>query len=447
MTDNIEDPTDQQPIIEEKTKEIKRRGRPKGLRKGEDGKWYKADGSVAISTSKPKSSSSSSKKKSIKKVKHIINYDSDDGPSHEDLIALEEELSQEDKENLVKFKNEHDKSNIVITNWLDEPSHIGMRQIVINPEQGIDTIKLFDKPLVSTNYVTTRLQQFISLFDSDSNNSLLLGSLETFLEDSCFGIDRYGIELSLSTLFSHLQNIEPYKLYYLYVASDSTNYSTPIGIVFRERPYGTINVYRENRKTAKREGLKTLESKSGFYVIYPACNSNTLRDPYSNLSMINLSLQAFVTLDDINLIGIGVDDTYDLYWGWKELIKSSSNNKQTSNLSYDDLVESSKQAYGVKEDPSSTVIDDDEEEDLLDDSYEDDRSYKRYSSYLDMDMGDYYDTLIEKPNRKGLHRTLTDDDIYYPGTDKDKRDYQNLSDGGFRKTNHGLSDYSEFDQD
>lgn len=461
MSDNIENNTQET---------VKKRGRPKGLRKGEDGKWYKADGTAVVSTVKTDSLGKQKKEKNKKilsstsqpKTKHIINYDSEDGPSHEDLMALEEELNMESKDRITSFREDHDKSHILVTNWLDEPSHIRVRQITTNPEDGLDKIQLVDKALVSTKYVVKKFHHYTDLFDSNSNK-LLLSSLESFLEDSCSvfnsGMESDTAREALSILFSCLQNLEPRTLYYIYTVSDIIDYSTPVGIIFREKPFGSLNIYDQDMKTGNTELLKTLDSDSGFYIIYPKCESKLFDDPYSNFNIktVSLSLQTFIAEYDTSIVGIGTDNDHSISWGWTSSTDSLECEK--SKFSYADLVNSSKRMFDMNntEDQDSDIselneeyddddeneedYDEDEEESIDDESY--DRVVNKHSSYLD--MNDFYDSFIEKPYQKRTNRNFTGDDIYYPGTDKDKRDFENLSDGGFRKTNHGLSDDNGFD--
>lgn len=460
MSDNTEQNTQET---------VKKRGRPKGLHKGADGKWYKSDGTLVETKASSSPKVNNNKKKSNSslvsqtKTKHIINYDSEDGPSHEDLMALEEELTQETKDRITSFREDHDKSHILVTNWLDEPSHIRIRQITTHPEDGLDNIQLIDKALVSTNYVVKKFHQYTDLFDSNSNK-LLLSSIESFLEDSCSvfnsGMKSDTAREALSILFSCLQNLESRTLYYLYTTSDTVNYSTPIGIVFREKPFGSLNIYDQDMKTGNTELLKTLDSDSGFYIIYPKCESELFDASYSNFNnkTLSLSLHTFITEDDINFLGIGTDSDHSISWGWISSIDTLKCEKPK--LSYADLVNSSKRMFEMNgtEDldsdisESNAVYDDENEEDYdddesIDDESIDDGSYDRAvnkrSSYLDMD--DFYDSFIEKPYQKRSNRNFTDDEIYYPGTDKDKRDFENLSDGGFRKANHGLSDDNGFD--
>ena len=427
----------------------KRRGRPVGLRKGPDGKWYKANelpGSIHDKPIKPKP------KKKRNSKPHQINYDSDDGPSHEDLLALEEELSQEDMEHIKEFKDSHDNSDILVTDWLDFPDHIRMRQIITNPEWGLDKVNLIDKPLVSTKYVVDKFQEYKSIFGC-TTDQLIIRPIESFIEDSCKvfnnGIECDSAEKALSIFFTYLQNAKPRTLYYLYTVSDTENYSTPIGIVFRDKPFKAIQITKENIKTSEKEVVRYLQSNSGFYIIHPTYVATTpeeFLDYYDNT--VFLSLKYFITANDITFTGIGINDTTNLYWGWQDSEPDSviGNNYKTS---YQDLINNSKQLFDISDSINSDdtyEVDDEDKEDEEDDdeSFDDNTSFSKHSSYLDMNIDDYYDNLIDKPSVKSK-RDLTDDDIYYPGTNKDKRDFENLSDGGFRKTNHGLSDDNGFD--
>lgn len=447
---------------QESNKTQKRRGRPTGLRKGPDGKWYKS-GDNEESPVKPLPSQQPietmevkpKKKRSKKSKPHTINYDSDDGPSHEDLVALEEELSLsgEDKEKIKEFKDDHDNSDILITDWLDFPDHIRMRQIVTYPEWGLDNKELIDRPLVSTKYVTDKFREYSALFGYNTDQ-LVLRPIESFLEDTCKvfnnGMECDGAEKSLGIFFSYLQNAKPYTLYYLYTVSDNENYSTPIGIVFRDQPFKPQIVVKEDIKTGKQEIVKWLKSTSGFYIIHPSSVATTPDEfmDYFCETTVFMSLQYFITDDDIHFTGIGINETTNLYWGWQN--HKSDEISPTYLTSYESLVNGSKQLFGVNESDSevdtgedindSYDIDEEDGEDL----YNDSSISNKHTSYLDTDIDDYYDNLIDKPSVK-TRRPLTDDDIYYPGTNKDKRDFENLSDGGFRKTNHGLSDDNGFD--
>lgn len=446
---------------QENIKPQKRRGRPTGLRKGPDGKWYKpGDGGQLPQKPIETKEVKPNKKRGKRSKHHIINYDSDDGPSHEDLVALEEELSLSDdfKEKIREFKEDHDNSDILITDWLDFPDHIRMRQIVTYPEWGLDNKELIDKPLVSTKYVTDKFREYSALFGY-TTNQMVLRPIESFLEDTCKvfnnGMECDGAKKPLGIFFSYLQNVKPYTLYYLYTVSDNENYSTPIGIIFRDQPFKNQVIVEEDLKTGKLEIIKYLKSTSGFYIIHPSSVATTPDEfmDYFHETTVFTSLQYFITEDDINFTGIGIDETTNLYWGWQNHKVDESS--PTYLTSYESLVNSSKQLFGVVNDSDEELdveenvddiddINDINETEYDDDEYDNSLASNKHISYLDTDIDDYYDNLIDKPSVK-TRRPLTDDDIYYTGTNKDKRDFENLSDGGFRKTNHGLSDDNGFD--
>ena len=60
------------------------------------------------------------------------------------------------------------------------------------------------------------------------------------------------------------------------------------------------------------------------------------------------------------------------------------------------------------------------------------------------DDSDFYDQFIDSPVRSLLRNS---DEVFYPGTDKERDAYEGLSDGGFRSRNMGLSDDIDYQQD
>lgn len=65
-----------------------------------------------------------------------------------------------------------------------------------------------------------------------------------------------------------------------------------------------------------------------------------------------------------------------------------------------------------------------------------------YSSnkIYDDTMTEYYDSVFGRSLESELNRTKDVNDVYYPGTTLAKDDYESLSDGGYRKYRHNLSD-------
>lgn len=440
----------------------KARGRPKGMRKQPDGTWIKLDDTQAQQQdAQPQKKTSPIKRVVQAKLKkeatstskelpadNIFDYDSDGGPSSEELAAIEAEPQDIDDE---------------LFHIVGDASKCYMRLVTRDYEIAL-TNRLYRKDF--PNEIPVCDSKILSDFCAHYKSFVILPldvSLK-YINPACHMVN--GIALLQETLATDLtkqpvvranKELPDAKLMHA-VYTRATN--IPICLAFRTCTIGEkcFNGILPCVDTA-------IGLTSGIICIIPALFiDKRLDDWVRDHSVVvkwldfyeHTNPDLYPDLVDIIQCTVKVHDSEVLYPLLFAEGITASNSEYSSIEDLDsacipgDLLNPVR--GGKSGDAFEYKFDDEDDEDTLDDDISDDAAedteeeFDRNEWLKNMD-NDIWSGLIDKPTVSWKKLMKAEDDIYYPGTTVSRESHENLSDGSFRSRNMGLSDDIDYQQD
>lgn len=434
----------------------KAKGRPKGLRKQPDGTWAMmeppTEGSptntkvIASHTkaSKQKSNNKYSEKSRKSKKYRIIDpvaefenglefaqYDHDE-PTDQELRDIECSISEEDV-GLVTCKcNEPEFSSSGSNNFSKSLYYV--RPIVHDYESAMNN-KLLDnyRPITSDEC----LRQFAEKFGpgDEGGNFVIVSGLKTFnLQDfvpDCYNMSKYQ------------DTTKPFSRMLWCVFDKGTK--LPIAIV------GSLRCGKGSGSSVgivlgKNKVEYNINTNHGMFVLVQDIHSDRACIEDDVLNKPKFSISEFVWKSNSSSSQMPlVENLYCVQSKDGTLFKLNIKDKPSDIILNQDLDEEVDYNDMYREPESSNCSDSEyeEEEEITLPPLDDDDSYYTESKGSSIES-DYYDMLIDKPTRSLLRHS---DEVYYPGTEKERDAYEGLSDGAFRSRNMGLSDDLDFEQD
>ena len=422
----------------------KSKGRPKGLRKQPDGTWVmmspdapKAK-SVKHNLKSKKGRSSSNKNKyteaDVNKVFPSSEFTYTEEPTDEELRQLEAEQQEEELDfvDTIVDQNEPCCNNKGFSKAL-----YYVRPIVDDYESALNCRALDNyKPITMAEC----LRQFAEIDIECSNNFIVTSGIKTFkLSDfvpNCYTSILYqdpnnttDFGRMLWCVFDKGTKLPVAIVGALRCGQNSKakiTYSIPGGIPkennFISAEYGIVAfVY-----TAFKDRL--LESEKEKNLPEVAFTDYTWLKRQSSLhpSLIN----------NIWLICNNNCGIFRLQDKPSQLILDTYNEED---IGWNDVFETHAQVGPIE---LTSAYDEDQQSSSIEDGEEDEDGC--YYINPSNDDSDFYDQFIDSPVRSLLRHS---DEVFYPGTDKERDAYEGLSDGGFRSRNMGLSDDIDYQQD
>lgn len=440
----------------------KSRGRPKGMRKQPDGTWIKLDDTqIQQQDAQPQKKTSPIKRVVRSRVKKeaastskelpaddIFDYDSDGGPSSEELAAIEAEPQDIDDD---------------LFHIAGDASKCYMRLVTRDYETAL-TNRLYRKDF--PNEIPVCDSKILSDFCAHYKSFVIvpLDVLLNYINPTCHMVN--GIALLQETLATDLikqpvargnKELPDAKLMHA-VYTRATN--IPICLAFRTHTIGEkcFNGILPCVDTA-------IGLKSGVMCVIPTLFiDKRLGDWVRDRSVVVKCLDfyrhtnsaLYPDLVDVIQCTVKVHDSEVLYPLLFAEGVTASNSEYSSIEDLDsacipgDLLNPTGDSK-VGDDFEYKFDDEDDEaaldDGILDDDIEDSEEEFDRSKWLkDMD-NDIWSGMIDKPTASHKKLMKLDDDIYYPGTTISRESHENLSDGSFRTKNMGLSDDIDYQQD
>jgi hypothetical protein len=415
----------------EEEKPKKKRGRPAGYRKSEDGTWYKLGEESNVKT--PKVVEEKDPDENII-TDSIYNEDDEDfnGPSDEELNELEQNN---------EFINENDNSFIdcyerIIQDYI-------IRPITFDYEKSIAKDGYMSKcrPYIDYNSVMT-------FIDNQNNLDFYFNTFEQFLN------------LKLKVSLDDVENIATKLIEYNYI-----NTNEPVSYIKDGRPLYVLQDIKTKMIIALLVPSKKFdETYLSLKCIAPVSTNVIIDSPLrSKIGFYALYLDQPSTdyvLDDFSFIRSDNDNSDTNVFGMilKKCSKETFDSTQLiySFISYYSLENDDEE----ERDLSNDTLDKNEDTSYIDDINDDFNDSSDIDDSLDMDDTPYLidddgnddpylsycDQLIDKSVKELRgNKPLSYEQIFYPGTNKDRREFDSLDNGNFRHRPTGLSDEYNMD--
>lgn len=430
----------------------KSKGRPKGLRKQPDGTW------VMMSPDAPKAKSvkhhnlkskhnrgRSGKKHDTDSYNSLFDFtetsssmEFDYGPSDEELRQLEKEEyidSQIDIDTQIKKKNivpAVDINGIGCDNSGFTKALYYVRPIVEDYESALNC-----KTLDSYKPITMQecLRQFSEIDVDCSHKFIVSGGIKTFK------LNEFVPDCYTSILYQDINNQSVGRMLWC-VFDKGTKLPIAIVAALRCGPLETHNgiIYNIGDNTS----MSTVTAKSGVIAFIHSAFKDRLLEAEKNTNLQEVDIVDY-TWQKRSGSSNSSPSIIDKLWcmcndkcGVLHINDRPSqlivDTYKEENATWNDPYETS---YAQQQGPVELPPDDSMETNSED---EDDGYYLSPSN----DDSDFYDQFIDSPVRSLLRNS---DEVFYPGTDKERDAYEGLSDGGFRSRNMGLSDDIDYQQD